>query len=53
MFVFGLDGGCVAEIHFYCLAHYSFAIENLPNPNCCSFIQEGYYYPSEALEGGP
>jgi len=53
MFVFGFDGGGVAEINLYPLPHYCFAIKDVSDSNCCLFVEEGYDYATEALEWGP
>ena len=53
MFVFGFDGCRMAEIDLDSLAHYGFAIEDLPYPDGGLFVEERDYYAAEALEGCP
>jgi len=51
--VFDFDGGWLAEVDFYSLAHYSFAIEDFADSNSGFFIEEGNYYSAERLERCP
>jgi len=53
VFVFGLDGGWVAEVDFYSLTHYGFTIKNLTDSNRGVFVEEGNDDAAETLEWGP
>jgi len=53
MFVFGFDGGLMAEIYFYSFAHYCFTVEDAADSDGGFFVEEGDDYAPETLEGGP
>lgn len=53
MLVFGFDGGWLAEVDFYALAHYGFAVEDFSDPDGGFFVEEGDDDSAEGFERGP
>lgn len=47
MLVFWFDIGWMAEIDFYALAHYGFAVENLSDADGGVIVEEGDDYTTE------
>lgn len=53
MLVFLLDGGGLAEVDFYDLAHDGFAVKDLLDTDGGVIVEEGDDYAAEGLEGCP